>query len=55
MPLLASVSNIFGRPPLLVLSVSMFTVGTIICCTSQSIGQLLTGRAVQGIGGGGIV
>lgn len=55
MPFLASVSNIFGRPTLLVFSVGMFAAGTIICCTSHSIGQLLAGRAIQGTGGGGIV
>lgn len=55
MPCLSSLSDIFGRPILLVSSVSLFTIGTIICATSHSIAQLLAGRAVQGIGGGGIV
>lgn len=55
MPFLASVSNIFGRPLLLMFSVSMFAVGSIVCATSHSIGQLLAGRSVQGTGAGGIV
>lgn len=33
----------------------MFTIGTTICASSYSIGQLLVGRSVQGTGGGGIV
>lgn len=37
------------------MSVTLFTIGTIICATAPNIGQLLAGRAVQGIGGGGIV
>lgn len=55
MSFLASFSEIFGRPITLVTSVTLFTIGTIVCAASQSIGQLLAGRAVQGIGGGGIV
>lgn len=55
MPLLASLSDIFGRPITLAFSVSIFTIGSIVCATSPNIGQLLAGRAVQGIGGGGIV
>lgn len=55
MPILASISDIFGRPTLLVFSVAMFTVGTIVCVSSHTIAQLLTGRSIQGVGGGGIV
>lgn len=55
MPFLAAISNIFGRPVLLISSVVMFTIGSIICATAPSIGALLGGRSVQGIGGGGII
>lgn len=55
MPFLASISHIFGRPMLLVFSVATFAVGSIICALSHTIAQLLAGRSVQGIGGGGIV
>lgn len=55
MSFLASISDIFGRPIILIFSVTTFTIGSILCATSQAIGQLLAGRAVQGIGGGGIV
>ena len=33
----------------------MFTIGTIFCCAAQSIGVMLAGRSIQGIGGGGII
>ncbi|ROW08313.1 hypothetical protein VMCG_03205 [Cytospora schulzeri] len=55
MPFLAAISNIFGRPILLISSVVMFTIGSIICATAPSIGVLLGGRSVQGIGGGGVI
>jgi hypothetical protein len=32
----------------------MSTVGTIICCTSKDISQLLAGRTCHGVGAGGI-
>ncbi|POS77854.1 major facilitator superfamily transporter [Diaporthe helianthi] len=55
MPFLASISDIFGRPILLIFSISMFTVGTVICAVAPDIATLLGGRSVQGIGGGGII
>ncbi|CAN8097880.1 unnamed protein product [Discula destructiva] len=55
MPFLASISDIFGRPITLVFSVVLFTIASIVCATTSSIGQLLAGRAIQGIGGGGII
>ncbi|TAQ90889.1 hypothetical protein B7494_g785 [Chlorociboria aeruginascens] len=54
-PFFAALSDIFGRPSLLFLSVTFFTIGTIICCSANSFTQLLAGRSVQGIGGGGMI
>lgn len=48
-----SLSDVFGRRQLLFLSVLLFTVGTVVCCVAISFTQLLAGRSVQGIGGGG--
>ncbi|KAJ0119718.1 major facilitator superfamily transporter [Diaporthe amygdali] len=55
MPFLASISDIFGRPILLIFSIIMFTIGSIICATAPDIATLLGGRSIQGIGGGGII
>lgn len=55
MPFLASISDIFGRPILLIFSILMFTIGSIICAVAPDIATLLGGRSVQGIGGGGII
>ncbi|KAI3526978.1 major facilitator superfamily transporter, partial [Colletotrichum abscissum] len=54
MPLLASLSEIFGRPVILIGSLVIFTTGTTLCCVAESIGPLLGGRVVQGIGAGGM-
>ncbi|KAL0943361.1 efflux pump antibiotic resistance [Colletotrichum truncatum] len=54
MPFLASVSDIFGRPIILIGSVMAFTVGTILCCVSSSIALMIVGRVIQGLGAGGM-
>lgn len=55
MSFVGSLSNIFGRSQLLFASVSLFTIGTIVCCTAHSIGSMLAGRSIQGVGGGGVI
>ena len=54
-PFIASLSGIFGRQEILLVSLTLFTIGTIIICTAGTGTQLLAGRSVQGIGGGGII
>lgn len=54
-PAIANLSEVVGRRAALLLSLLCFTVGNIVCCVSQSMTQLLGGRVVQGIGGGGII
>ncbi|PSR84395.1 major facilitator superfamily transporter [Coniella lustricola] len=55
MPLLSELSNIFGRPIVLVVSLCCFMVGTLMCCLAQGLALLLSGRVIQGIGGAGIM
>ncbi|KAF3385519.1 hypothetical protein F1880_002251 [Penicillium rolfsii] len=54
-PFIVDLSDIFGRRLVLTLVVALFTLGTILCSVSQSFGLLLTGRSLQGVGGGGIM
>ncbi|TDZ35739.1 Efflux pump FUS6 [Colletotrichum spinosum] len=54
MPFLASLSDIFGRPIILIGSLIFFTAGTILCCVAGGIDMLLGGRVIQGIGAGGM-
>ncbi|KAI1211605.1 MFS general substrate transporter [Annulohypoxylon truncatum] len=53
-PFLGAVSDLFGRRAVLLFSLIMFTVGTIISCLATNFTELLCGRTIQGIGGGGI-
>ncbi|NYB52456.1 MAG: MFS transporter [Methanobacteriaceae archaeon] len=53
-PLMAKLSDIYGRRNLYVLDVFIFALGSAITFTSVSFEQLLLGRAVQGLGAGGI-
>ncbi|OAG41495.1 hypothetical protein AYO21_04197 [Fonsecaea monophora] len=55
MPFTASISDIVGRPQTLFTVLLSFTVGTILCATAHSIGIMLVGRCLQGIGGGGVI
>lgn len=54
-PSIAAISDVFGRRPLLFLSLVLFTTGSIICGAAHHFTVLLLGRSIQGIGGGGII
>jgi EmrB/QacA subfamily drug resistance transporter len=54
-PLYGKLSDIYGRRRLFVVSISIFLVGSALCGLSQSIGQLIAFRALQGIGAGGLI
>jgi MFS family permease len=54
-PFVVNISDVFGRQLFLLLSLLLFTVGTIVCCLSPNFTQLLIGRSIQGIGGGGCI
>ncbi|GAP88123.1 putative major facilitator superfamily transporter [Rosellinia necatrix] len=53
-PFLGALSDLIGRRMVLLFSVVMFTVGTIISTLATTFTVLLSGRAIQGVGGGGI-
>lgn len=48
-------SDIFGRRALLFVAILCFTVGTILSAVAHEFPLLLTGRTIQGVGGGGII
>ncbi|KAF8253207.1 MFS general substrate transporter [Wilcoxina mikolae CBS 423.85] len=54
-PFIGAISDIFGRRELLLVSLGFFTLGSIVCCSAQDFTQLLTGRSIKGVGGGGIL
>jgi MFS family permease len=52
-PNFASFSHIFGRMPVIMVSIGFFFTGVMMAALARGFGVLLAGRAVQGIGGGG--
>jgi len=53
-PISGFLSKLFGRRNYLLLSVAVFTVASMLCGLSTSLGMLIVFRIVQGIGGGGL-
>lgn len=54
-PLYGKLSDITGRKPILYGCIIIFLVGSALCGAAQSMLWLIIARAVQGIGGGGIL
>jgi EmrB/QacA subfamily drug resistance transporter len=53
-PLMAKLSDIFGRRSVYVADVTLFAIGSLVVALSPSFTILLAGRALQGFGAGGI-
>jgi EmrB/QacA subfamily drug resistance transporter len=53
-PLMAKLSDQFGRRSIYVLDVTLFALGSLLVVLSPSFPFLLAGRAIQGFGAGGI-
>ncbi|HUN94128.1 MAG TPA: MFS transporter [Burkholderiaceae bacterium] len=53
--LMANLSDRYGRRPIYLVCVTLFAVGSLMIAVSPRFGYLLLGRAVQGIGSGGIM
>jgi EmrB/QacA subfamily drug resistance transporter len=54
-PNFVAFSHLWGRRPLLLLALTFFTVGSIVCAVSKNFTMMLVGRSIQGTGGGGII
>jgi len=48
------ISDVFGRKPILLIVNIIFFVGSLVCALANSLTMLLAGRAVQGLGAGGL-
>lgn len=53
--LLASLGDRHGRRPVYLVSVALFALGSLVIALAPAFWVLLAGRAIQGIGGGGIL
>jgi EmrB/QacA subfamily drug resistance transporter len=55
MPLYGKLGDLFGRKLLFQTSIGVFLVGSVLAGLSQSMVQLIAFRAIQGLGGGGLM
>ncbi|KAJ5111331.1 Efflux pump dotC [Penicillium argentinense] len=54
-PLWGKISDIWGRKPIILLANVIFLVGSLVCALAKNMAMIVAGRAVQGVGGGGII
>ncbi len=54
-PIYGKLGDMYGRKKVFITSIVIFLLGSILCGMSQNIGQLITFRAIQGLGGGGLM
>lgn len=55
LPLLGRLADVAGRRPVFVGCLVAFACGSVVTATAHGLGVLVAGRALQGLGGGGLV
>lgn len=53
-PIWGSVADIWGRKPILLIALTIFLGGSLLCALAPSMHSLIAGRAVQGLGASGM-
>jgi EmrB/QacA subfamily drug resistance transporter len=54
-PIYGKLGDLYGRKLVLQVAIVIFLIGSALCGISQSMGQLIAFRALQGIGAGGLI
>ncbi|MGW7579008.1 MFS transporter [Streptomyces sp. NPDC054765] len=54
-PLWGKLGDQYGRKKLFQTAIVIFLIGSVLCGIAQNIGQLIAFRALQGLGGGGLI
>ena len=55
MPVYGKLGDLVGRKPLFIAALLLFVLGSLVCALGGSMPGLIAGRAVQGLGGGGLM
>jgi EmrB/QacA subfamily drug resistance transporter len=54
-PLYGKLGDLYGRKRVLQSAIALFLAGSVLCGASQSMTELIVFRAIQGLGGGGLI
>jgi len=54
-PLYGKLSDVYGRRRVLLIGIAIFIIGSVACALSPSMPVLIASRAIQGLGGGGLI
>lgn len=54
-PVFGTLSDIFGRRLMLIIALGVFVAGSVLCALAPNMLTLIIARALQGLGGGGII
>lgn len=55
LPLIGRIADLRGRSPVLVASLVVFALGSLVTAAAYDLPSMVTGRFLQGVGGGGLV
>lgn len=55
MPIYGKLGDLFGRKHLLIAALCVFIAGSALCGLAANMSMLIAGRAVEGLGGGGLI
>lgn len=54
-PIYGKLGDMFGRKKIFLTAISIFLIGSVLCGLAQNMEQLIAFRAIQGLGGGGLM
>src|ERR1700744_3978389 len=54
-PIYGKMSDLYGRKIMLQAAIAIFLVTSVLCCLATTMGQFTAFRALQGLGGGGLI
>ncbi len=54
-PVFGTLADIYGRRGMIIVALSLFVAGSVVCALAPNMTVLILGRGLQGLGGGGIM